>query len=183
MDSIRVSEAPDPGSIPGEATNVLYVLRLCFKKHQSQLLLQRSLPGSWKKVAPAQFRNDGINPALYSLHFNLFWSVWNRTGSNRKRKIFQICCGKKIFKKGTALVVQCPPGWRQSDGPARKDTGRAGSIPVGTTKPERTKLSSSFRFFISIKPNPLLYISLTASFGFLCYRQVLSSSKIRLGLG
>ena len=29
MDSIRVSEAPDPGSIPGEATKNIYVYVLC----------------------------------------------------------------------------------------------------------------------------------------------------------
>ena len=31
MDSIRVSEAPDPGSIPGEATKNIYVLCISLK--------------------------------------------------------------------------------------------------------------------------------------------------------
>ena len=36
MDSIRVSEAPDPGSIPGEATKTnKNVLCLCTKKYKS----------------------------------------------------------------------------------------------------------------------------------------------------
>ena len=33
MDSIRVSEAPDSGSIPDEATNFIYVFCLCTKKY------------------------------------------------------------------------------------------------------------------------------------------------------
>ncbi len=38
MDSIRVSEAPDPGSIPGEATtNRKHVFRLCIKKHTPRI--------------------------------------------------------------------------------------------------------------------------------------------------
>jgi hypothetical protein len=39
MDSIRVSEAPDPSSILGEATNLKYVFCLRFKKQRARLFL------------------------------------------------------------------------------------------------------------------------------------------------
>ena len=49
MDSIRVSEAPDPGSIPGEATHNLYIA-LQFNKLQRYYFVCGTLYGTHRMI-------------------------------------------------------------------------------------------------------------------------------------
>jgi putative endonuclease len=103
MDSIRVSEAPDPGSIPGEATSPVryyaYVLKSVnqeyyYKGHCKDLLIRLHQHNSGKTVSLRPYLPMTI---VYSEEFE------TEVEAIKREKYFQSSAGRRYLKQKLSL--------------------------------------------------------------------------------
>jgi putative endonuclease len=103
MDSIRVSEAPDPGSIPGEATSscryYAYVLKSLnqeyyYKGHCKNLSIRLQQHNSGKTISLRPYISMVI---IYSEEFK------TEAEAIKREKYFKSAAGRRYLKKKLGL--------------------------------------------------------------------------------